>query len=193
MSIVGRAEVLRASQAQPASLGQGLLPGDVIRTGPGSRVAILLADESQIKLNANSTLEIKQVGAPPGRPVPAAVGLLHTILKLFNGEIWTRTRRGELRGEFFEIQTPAATATIRGTELNLSVGPADESRLAVLEGVVEFHNPQGRVLVAAGEQATARVGEAPRKTVLVNPRDAVQWSLYYPGIVSFRDYPLTGI
>jgi tetratricopeptide (TPR) repeat protein len=187
-SIVGEAEVFRAGQWQPAKLRQSLLPGDVVKTGPGSRVAILLGDESQIKVNANSTLEIKQVGPPPGRPIPVAFRLLQTILNLLSGEIWIRSRV-----EPFEIQTPAATATIRGTEMNLSIAPADAARLAVLEGAVEFRNPQGSVLVAAGEQATAKVGEAPRKTVLVNPLDAVQWSFYYPGIVSFRDYPLTAI
>jgi tetratricopeptide (TPR) repeat protein len=186
VSIVGKAEVLRAGQWQPAGLHQDLLPGDVVRPGPGSRVAILLADKSMIKVNANSTLELKQVAPAPGTSVPVAVGLLQTILNLFSGEIWVRNP-----GEPLQIKTPAATATIRGTELNLSIGRAVETRLAVLEGSVEFYNPQGRVLVNAGEQATARVGDVPRKAVLVNPLDAVQWSFYYPGIVSFRDYPLT--
>jgi ferric-dicitrate binding protein FerR (iron transport regulator) len=185
VSIVGKAEVLRAGQWQPAGLHQDLLPGDVVRPGPGSRVAILLADKSMIKVNANSTLELKQVAPAPGTSVPVAVGLLQTILNLFSGEIWVRNP-----GEPLQIKTPAATATIRGTELNLSIGRAVETRLAVLEGSVEFYNPQGRVLVNAGEQATARVGDVPRKAVLVNPLDAVQWSFYYPGIVSFRDYPL---
>lgn len=188
VSIVGKVEIVRAGQGRPAQVGQDLLPGDVVETGPGSRAAILLADESQIKVNANSTVELKQAAPPPGIPAPVAVSLLQTILDLLNGEIWVRTR-----GESFEIRAPGATATIRGTELNLSIGPADESRLAVLEGVVEFRNPQGSVLVQAGEQAIAKVGEAPRKTVLISPLDAVQWSLYYPGIVSFRDYPLTDI
>lgn len=187
-SIVGKAEVFRAGQWQPAKLRQSLVPGDVVRTGPGSRVAILLADESPIKVNANSMLEIKQVGPPPGKPIPVAFRLLQTVLNLLSGEIWTGSRV-----EPFEVQTPAATATIRGTEMNLSTVPANAARLAVLEGVVEFRNLQGSVLVTAGEQATAKIGEAPRKTVLVNPLDAVQWSFYYPGIVSFRDYPLTAI
>lgn len=49
----------------------------------------------------------------------------------------------------------------------------------MLNGLVEFSNPQGSVLVAASEQADVRLGEAPRKTVLLNPLDAVQWSLYF--------------
>jgi ferric-dicitrate binding protein FerR (iron transport regulator) len=61
MSIVGTAEVLRKERWQSVSLHEALLPGDVVRTGPGSRVAVLLADGSQIKVNANSQLLLKQV------------------------------------------------------------------------------------------------------------------------------------
>ncbi|MDE2181129.1 MAG: tetratricopeptide repeat protein, partial [candidate division NC10 bacterium] len=188
VSVVGRVEVFRARQWQPVGLRYVLAPGDVVRTGPGSRAAILLSDESQIKVNANSTLEIMAVMPAPGRPARAAVGALQTILNLLKGEVWSASH-----GRPFQIRTPAATATIRGTEFDLAIGPGNESRLAVLEGAVEFRNPQGGVVVRAGEAATAKVGEPPSKTLLLKPLDAVQWSLYYPGIVSFRDYPLTGV
>jgi tetratricopeptide (TPR) repeat protein len=185
MSIVGTAEVLRKEQWQSVSLHETLQAGDVVRTGPGSRLAVLLADGSQIKVNANSRLALKQVALPTRR---VAMRLIQSLLRLFRGEIWVRSL-----GEPLEVETLAAVATIRGTELNLAVGPTDTARLAVVEGVVEFHNPEGSVRVGAQEQALARVGEAPRKTVLLNPLDAVQWSLYYPGIVSYRDYSLAEI
>lgn len=188
VSVVGRVEILRAQQWQPVGLRDVLVPGDVVRTGSGSRAAILLSDEVQIKVNANSTLEITEVMSPPGKAARAAAGPLQTILNLLKGEVWSRSR-----GRPLQIRTPAATATIRGTEFDLAIGPNDESRLAVLEGAVEFRNPQGGFVVRAGEEATARVGEPPSKTVLLKPLDAVQWSLYYPGIVSVRDYPLSGI
>ncbi len=188
VSVIGRAEVFRDRRWQPVSVGEALLPGEVLRTGAGSRMAIQLIDESQLKINANSQLELKQVTPRPGGVVPVAARFLRTLLHLFSGEIWLRSYE-----EPVEIETLVATATIRGTELDLAIGTDNASRLAVLEGVVEFRNPQGKVLVAAGEQATAKVGEAPRKTVLLTPLDAVQWSLYYPGIVSYRDYPLSGI
>jgi ferric-dicitrate binding protein FerR (iron transport regulator) len=183
MSMVGTAEVLRKEQWQSVSLHEALQPGDVVRTGAGSRVAVLLANGSQLKVNANSQLLLKQVASPTRR---VAMRLMQSLLRLFSGEIWVRTL-----AEPLEIETLAATATIRGTELNLAVESTDTARLAVVEGLVEFHNPEGSVLVGVQEQALAKVGEAPRKTALLNPLDAVQWSLYYPGIVSYRDYPLT--
>lgn len=158
VSVVGRVEIFRVQQWQPVGLQHVLMPGDVVRTGPGSRAAILLSDEVQIKVNANSTLEITEVMSPPGSATRTAAGPIQTILSLLKGEVWSRSR-----GRPFQIRTPAVTATIRGTEFDLSVDPGNESRLAVLEGVVEFRNPQGGVMVRAGEEATARVGEPPNQ------------------------------
>jgi tetratricopeptide (TPR) repeat protein len=60
----------------------------------------------------------------------------------------------------------------------------------MVEGLVKYYNDYGSVALKAGERGIARIGEAPTKTIILNPEDAVQWSLYYPGIISFRDYPL---
>jgi tetratricopeptide (TPR) repeat protein len=61
---------------------------------------------------------------------------------------------------------------------------------SLLEGKIRLTNPQGELDLNPGEEGMARVGQAPVKRVLVQPDDAVQWSLYYPGIFSFRDIPL---
>ena len=177
VSIQGSAEVLRDGRWQPLRSGEALAPGEIVRTGEGSRAAIQLTSGTQIKLNARSQLELKQIAPPVEGFVPTAAQALHSLLRVLSGEIWVRNS-----GEALEIQTVPAIATIRGTEFNLAVGPGDSARLAVLNGLVEFSNPQGSVLVAANEQAEVKLGEAPRKSVLLNPLDAVQWSFYYPGL-----------
>ncbi len=178
VSVLGIAEVMREGRWQAINTGGALKTGETVRTGEGSRVAIQLANGSQLKLNANSRLELKEITPRSEGLVPASTPLIRSILNLVSGEIWIRSI-----GEPLEIKTIPATAIIRGTEFNLAVGPRDSARLAVLAGLVEFANPQGSVLVTANEQATAKVGEPPRKTVLINPLDAVQWSLYYPDVV----------
>ena len=182
VSVLGTVEVLRGGRWQAINAGGALAVGEVLRTGEGSRVAILLANGTQLKLNARSQLELKQVGPPAEGFLPAAAEVVQGILRVLGGEIWVRNS-----GEPLEIQTVPATATIRGTEFNLAVDPGDAARLTVLTGLVEFSNPQGSVRVAANEQADVKLGEAPRKTVLLNPFDAVQWSLYYPDTVGDGD------
>ncbi len=174
VSVLGTAEVLREGRWQPVGTGALLGAGETVKTGPGSRAAILLINGTQLKLNANSHLELKQAAPPLEGFAPAAARTLQNLLRVLSGEIWVRGR------EPLEVQTVPATATIRGTEFNLVVGPSDSARLAVLAGLVEFSNPRGRVQVAANEQAEATRDAAPRKTVLVEPLDAVQWSFYYP-------------
>ncbi len=175
ISLLGSAEVWREGRWQPIADGAVLAAGEVLRTGEGSRVAVLLSNGTQLKLNANSRLELKQVAPAPEGFIATTSEVLRSVLRVLSGEIWVRSS-----GQPLDIQTVPATATIRGTEFNLAVAPDASARLAVLNGLVEFSNPQGSVLVAADEQADVRLGEAPRKTVLLNPLDAVQWSLYYP-------------
>lgn len=131
---------------------QDVKAGDVVRTNALGQVAILFADHTQLRLGRNSTLIVRGLGE--GGP---------TRLELTEGRLFGRTPRG---GSEVLVETPAATAAIRGTDWTLAVA-GDASALEVLEGVVEFRNPQGAVSVAAGEAATATLGQAPSKVVVV--------------------------
>ncbi len=177
VSVLGKVEVLREGRWQALNTGGALKAGEVVQTGEGSRIAIQFANGPQLKLNANSRLELKEIEGL----APASTSAAQIILRLITGEM-----RVKGNGNPLEVQTLPATAIIRGTEYNLAIVPPDSARLAVLAGLVEFANPQGSVLVAANEQATVKLGEAPRKTVLLNPLDAVQWSLYYPDLDAGR-------
>ncbi len=193
ISIQGRAEVQKGAAAPwlPAVNQQPLNDGDIIRTLAQSRAVVLLSDETQMKLNANTTLELRSIRQSSSLITriaqrSAAQGD-QSILNLNSGEVWLRSR---LKPANVRVNTPAVTAAIRGTEFDLKVADDGESVLTMLEGTVDFRNDQGALLVAAGEQARARIGQAPTKSVLLRPRDAVQWVLYYPGAVSPADYPL---
>lgn len=178
---------------EPAKPDQKLHEGDAIRTGPGSSCAILCVDESQIKLNEKTMLIMKNVAPSPrlkpGEITPTAPKPPPTsIYQVPNGEIWLRNKREKFN---FELETPAVTATIRGTEINIRVRPDGATQVILLEGEICLVNAYGEVCLLPGEQGLVLPGQAPTKQVLVQPADAVQWSLYYPGIFSFRDLPLT--
>ena len=194
IQLQGQVAVRRAGSLDwaPGRLDQDLFVGDAVQTGPVSRAAILAVDESQIKLNENTLFVIKSAAPSPrlgwGKPIPAAAvepGL--SLYQVPQGEIWLRNSNEKFR---FEIETPALTAAVRGTELDLRVAPDGLTAVVLLSGALVLANPQGQVALNPGEEGLARPGEAPTKRVLVQPADAVQWSLAYPGIVSYRDLPL---
>jgi tetratricopeptide (TPR) repeat protein len=175
----------------PAGLNKELFTGDAVKTGPVSRAAILCVDESQIKLNENTVLVLKRIAPSPklrlGGVTPVGEQPAVSLYQVLSGEIWLRNKNEKFR---FELETPAVTATIRGTEFNLRVNPDGSTRVTLLEGRLDLVNPYGTLVLHPGEEGLARPGQAPTKRLLLQPADAVQWSLYYPGIFSYRDLPL---
>src|SRR5262245_11576702 len=188
LSVQGQVDVQQSPWA-PATVNQLLNVGASIRTGAQSRAVLLLADETQLKINTNSIVELKSVRQSStllGRVAQAAAGADQSILNLSRGQAWLRAKSKPVQ---LKVTTPAVTAAIRGTEFDLRVADDGESVITVLEGSVDFRNEQGFVLVNSREQARARIGQPPSKTVLLNPEDAVQWTLFYSAAVSPRDYP----
>ncbi len=141
-----------------------LLPGGAfVRTLPASKMALLFADDTQIRLNQNSVLQVKSL-ATAAQP---------TTLLLSLGRAWAQTKRND--GSRLNLETPAATAGIRGTDWELDVDATGKTLLTVLSGQVEFSNAQGAVTVNSNEAAIAEVGRIPVKILLSNPRDRIQW------------------
>jgi len=125
VSLQGQVNIRRSEAAQweAARVGQPLLAGEAVRTGPASRAAILCNDESQIKLNENTILVLKSVTPSPRinleqvKPAAAAEPA-PSIYQILQGEIWLRNKNEKFR---FELKTPAVTANIRGTEFTVQV------------------------------------------------------------------------
>lgn len=172
---------------QPAYASQEMHRGDTIRTANRSRASILLVDGTLLKLDVDTTLRLMDVtpsaGMRFGAVVKAAVEKARRSLsRLLGGRIWCRS------GGAFEVETPAASIGVRGTEFALHVKADGETVLSMLEGVAQMYNQQGRITVEAGEMGMARPGKAPVKSLLLRPEDAVQWSLLYPREASLRDF-----
>lgn len=149
-----------------AEIRQDVVGGDVLRTNAIGNLAILFADQTQIRVGRNSTLTVNEVASSSNGT---------TDLTLQAGTIWARAARG---GSGVDVKTPAAVAAIRGTDWSLSVDGSGKTALVVLEGVVELRNAQGSVTVHQGEGAVASIGQAPTKYILVNSNDREQMLFY---------------
>lgn len=164
VSVVGKGEARDTGSAdwRAAVVRQKLRGGAFVRTGDSSTMALLMQDKTQLRLNQNSLIQIKETAAS-GAP---------TRLELRGGRAWMNSK-GPATGVV--IDTPNATAAIRGTEWELEVDPAGKTLLAVFSGTVDFSNAHGSVSVGRNEAALAEAGKAPVKIALTNPRDRVQW------------------
>lgn len=150
-----------------AELEQALCPGDLIRVGERSRAAIVLLDDGVIRIDENTTLRLAQAS----RDVPS---LIETAL----GRLYFFSRRTRS----LDVATPFVNAAVEGTEFLVEV-ERDRARVVVYEGRVVAANDRGRLSLQAGEAAQALAGEAPASLLLAQPRNAVQWAVYYPPVL----------
>lgn len=165
LSARGDAQIrfVEATNWLTADIEQDLLTGDGLRTGSLGTMALLFNDRTQVRVQRNSTLTVKSVAK--------STSAGNTILRLDKGGTWSRAATG---GPGVQIETPSATAAIRGTDWSLTVDEKGSTQLIVLDGEVVLENPFGRVSVRRGEIAFAEIGKAPSKTLLVNPQDREQ-------------------
>ena len=177
VSLQGKGEFREAAEPRwrSALIRQRLAEGNFVRTGDASRMGVLLADQTQVRLAANSMIQIKQVGDGRDRG---------TVLNQNAGRSWTQSKNVPNR---LTVETPSALAAIRGTDWELVVDEDGSATLTVLSGEVLLSNEQGSVSIGAGEQARAQKGVAPVKRVLSNPRERVQWVSSFT--VDPRRYP----
>lgn len=156
-----------------AVLHQPLGEHERIRTGPASRAAILYSDQTLQRINEKSEVEV----LPPSAGQPG-------VLRVISGTHYFSSRHPK---DYNRIETPTVTAAIRGTEFVVAVDDTGATTVTMLEGVVEASNAQGSLSVTTGEQAYVEPGKAPVKRIVVRPRDAVAWSLYYPPVLGTGD------
>ena len=136
--------------------------GDTLRVQEKSRADVALANQSVLRLNANTTITLEGVKEERTALVGLAKGVAH---------FFSRGPRS------LEVRTPFTVAGVRGTEFVLQVEDA-QTLLSVFEGTVVAANDLGSVSLTDGQSAVAEVGKAPVLRVVARPRDAVQWALY---------------
>jgi len=170
VAIEGTVE-LRASDAAawtPAGAEALLCPGASVRVGEYGRAAVMLQDNTLLRLDARSTLTLPP-DVTPGGLLDLLEGAVHFI---------SRVTRG------LTVRTPFVNAGVEGTEFLVQV-TNENATVIVFEGTVRAVNAAGEVALRSGEAARVSAGQAPVLDIPVKPRDAVHWALYYPPVLSF--------
>jgi len=81
-------------------------------------------------------------------------------LELQEGQIWLNVE-GLEAGETFEVTTPTAVASVRGTRFSVRVEDDGASVFTSWEGSVVISNTLGMVTINAGQQTAVAPGKAP--------------------------------
>jgi len=144
----------------PVQKGQLLQEGDSLKLAPDSFVAVKLADGSLVRVQAESEVQLRQMRRK-GR-----AGTLQSVLDLREGALEAsvpKQANGERR---FEVRTPAASTSVRGTRFLVFNDADGRTAAAVDEGSVAVRAGQPSALLHPGQgvsvTADGQVG-APRK------------------------------
>ncbi|MBI3179388.1 MAG: FecR domain-containing protein [Deltaproteobacteria bacterium] len=123
-----------------------LAPGTRVRTGNDGEAAVKFDDGSQLKVIANSSLELSGVKRQKAKK---------NVVLLFFGRVWNKVTRATGSEATYEVTTPNAVCGVRGTEFETAVGDDGSVRVRVSEGAVGVDGDAGGELVDAGEEVDA--------------------------------------
>jgi hypothetical protein len=152
------------TRVSQASLNDTFCVGDVLEVGAYSRAALQLPDQTVVRVDQGTVITF---AAPKDDK--------RTWLDILKGAVHIISRDPRA----LRVITPFANAGIEGTEFFVGVN-ADAATVIVYEGRVKVENAVGSATAGSGESVLAQAGRAPVLQQVVRPRDAVQWTLYFP-------------
>ena len=140
---------LLGSDWQGVVSGAKLTEGDELRVPAGSFVTLRFADGSSVRINENSELKLSELRKS------SRTDEQQSVLDLSRGGLESHVTpvMEQRRKRKFEIKTPMATTSVRGTVFSVSISESGKAITAVDKGVVDV---QGR---QAAQQARVKAGQ----------------------------------
>jgi len=171
VSVQGTVEVRLEGETawRPARLNDTYCAGDTVRVLEKSRADVTLSTRPVLRLDQNSNITFGGVREERTSLINLLQGAVH---------FFSRSPRS------LDVQTAFVDAGVEGTEF-LIKADSDRTLISVFEGKVVASNAVGSLPLTDGQSAVTEDGKAPVIAVVARPRDAVQWSLYYPPVINF--------
>lgn len=187
----------KTATAQPLQAGSTVPEGTRLQVGAESFVAVRLADGSVVRVPAQSDVQLQQMRRT-GR-----TGQVRAVIELRSGGIdaqVTPSKAAQDAPRRFEIRTPRAATSVRGTRFGVLLASDGRSSTSVLEGSVAVQTlagaprstrldpGQGVAVAADGTLGTARallpapdlsavpatLGEAGMVALQLGPQNAIE-------------------
>lgn len=104
------ADIVRADQVLPAVVGMEVFETDVLRTGNGGQLAVMLKDETRLSLGPDTEASLQQYSFAP------AEGRMGMVLRVVSGALsYISGRIARLSPSSVRIETPSSVIAVRGT------------------------------------------------------------------------------
>jgi len=177
MELENKVDIQRSGSQKwdPAYAGQLLSFGDRGQTGDRSRATLRMYDLSFARVGENTSFEVE---APP---VPRQ----KATMRLWKGMLYFFSRDKPIE---VNIQTPSASAAVRGTEFVVRSEAAGRTELMLLDGEVVLSDKDGQsVNLVNREQGIVEPGKPPYKAAVIDAINLVQWFLYYPAVLDLDE------
>lgn len=142
--------------------GMRLEGGDTVSTEDNSSVTLRFADGSTLLLQQNASLVLDTLSAY------GDTGMVDTRLRLQRGRVDNQvfSRPGDAS---YRVDTPVASAAVRGTRFRVGADEQGETRTEVLEGAAVLTGATRSVTLHTRQGSLARPGQAPLDPVPLLP------------------------
>jgi tetratricopeptide (TPR) repeat protein len=169
VSVQGSVQVQKIGTThwEPVHLNDTCCIGDMIRVQQHSRAAVVLCNGATLRLDQNSTITFSSLEKKQTLLIRLLKGAAHFFSRIPHS---------------LKLDTPFVNGGVEGTEFFVRVDP-DQTFLSIFEGKVLAENEAGSLVLSSGQSAVAGKGKAPELRVVLHPRDAVRWALYYPPVI----------
>ncbi len=184
LDVRGKVQVTVQAETTPLRAGISLQAGNIIQTGPKSSALLEFADSSRLLLHADSRLLLSTLN------IHAQHGTVDTLMDLQTGRVDTEVAPRKDSGARYQINTPSAATTVRGTRYRMSADNDESvSRIEVLEDEVAVSSAGDSVLVPENFGTLATTKKAPERPMALLPPPDV--SLLPASIAQIEfDWPL---
>src|ERR1035437_9754845 len=152
----GRVSVDHSGDLWALAPGQTVNPGQILVTGADGYAQVELADHSVIEVFPNSRLVF--------RPNPSN---WRDLVDIYLGKIRMQIQHITGGEPPYHVTSPTAVISIRGTVLDVEVGPSDDTTVQVETGVVGVRH---RLL--PGREVMVETGQTDRKSTRLNSSHA---------------------
>lgn len=151
----GEVTIVRAGVGDlTASVNMNLVSGDSLRTGKGAYAVLMLDTDKYVMLGESGSMEVIAEGtAESGR----------TSINLASGSVLSEIQNPLGQGATYEVVTPNATMSVRGTVFEIDRAADGTVSLLVFDGTVALgFDGQEPVLYNAGEYMQFEEGDTPK-------------------------------